>query len=217
MIANPIPSWLRRPIVLGTPLALGILELWHPRYFPRVFFDLLPRVEQWLTVHLLQLPLFGLLALAVYLLINGLSGLAATISRIALWFFIVFYTALDAIAGIATGILIRNASELPPDQQAIIARAVQALFFNPIAGGYISVISIIGLFGWIIAVFAAAIALYRAGAPRLPVILLALSFIFGVHPRPTGPLGMAFFFVAAVWLELVWQRSSLKNVSRLEK
>jgi hypothetical protein len=60
---------------------------------------------------------------------------------------------------------------------------------------------------WIVGIISAAIALARAGAPRPPVILLGLSFIFASHPRPTGSLGMAFFFIAVLWLELFWQRN----------
>jgi hypothetical protein len=59
------------------------------------------------------------------------------------------------------------------------------------------------------------IALYYAGAPRPPLLLLALSFIFGVHARPTDPLGMAFSFLAAVWLELGWKQRSLHNQRHL--
>lgn len=52
-------------------------------------------MDQWLTVHMIQLPLFGLLAVAIFLLTNRFSGRAVLVSRIALEFFVVFYTALD--------------------------------------------------------------------------------------------------------------------------
>ena len=32
MKPNPTREWLRKIVILGTPLTLGIVELWHPRY-----------------------------------------------------------------------------------------------------------------------------------------------------------------------------------------
>ncbi len=46
--------------------------------------------------------------MAVYLLVNGLVGPAAKISRLAMWFFIVFYVALDAMSVVATGISVSS-------------------------------------------------------------------------------------------------------------
>ncbi|BDA75623.1 hypothetical protein CAL7716_097890 [Calothrix sp. PCC 7716] len=137
-------SWLRRIIILGTPAAIGIVELWHPRLTSIPSYEKLEVfVDQWLIIHLLQLPLFGLLALAVYLLVKDLPGLAASLSRIAMGFFVVFYIAFDSVLGIATGILIRNAKNLPPEQQATIVQAVVQIALSPIVGD-ISLISILG-------------------------------------------------------------------------
>jgi hypothetical protein len=52
----------------------------------------------------------------------------------------------------------------------------------------------------------AAVALYRVGAPRTPLVLLALPAIilsFFDHAFPFGSLASGSFFVVAVWLELV--------------
>ena len=104
METHPTHKPLQRLVILGTPLTLGIILLWHPRYISMPSYDkLLPVVDRWLTIHLLQLPLFGLLALAVYLLVKDLHSLAALVSRVAMGFFVVFYTAFDSIVGIATG------------------------------------------------------------------------------------------------------------------
>src|SRR5215813_8914260 len=93
---------LRRLLLLGTPAILGLLEIFHPRAYPPYFENLLPQANWWFVLHLLQLPLFGLLGLAVLVLIRDLQGSAATISRAGIAFYLVFYTALDAITGIAT-------------------------------------------------------------------------------------------------------------------
>lgn len=75
------------------------------------------RMDQWLTVHMIQLPLFGLLAVAVSLLTDGLRGRVVLLGRIALGFFVVFYTALDSLAGLAVGFLVRYGLTLPPEQR----------------------------------------------------------------------------------------------------
>lgn len=202
---NLAQAWLRKVVLLGTPSFLAIIELWHPMFYGQVFDRLSPIIDRWLLIHLLQLPLFGLLAIAVYLLTQSLQGTAASISRTAMGVFAIFYTAFDAIVGISTGVLIRNSKNLPINQQAIIAKAVEELFYNPIVGDNLSVLAIIGGSAWVVGIIATAIALHQVDAPRFPVILIALSAIFAAHPRPTGPLGMTFFFVAAIWLELLWK------------
>ncbi|MEM6398771.1 MAG: hypothetical protein AAF757_00855 [Cyanobacteria bacterium P01_D01_bin.116] len=193
-------------VVLGTPLTLGILEIWHPVGSPgqTAFEAILPQANWWITLHLLQLPLFGLMALAVILLTNNLKGLTATLSRIGIAFFIVFYTALDSITGIASGILIRSADGLPSNVQAFVAQQVNLFFFDPIVGGSTySLIGLLGAGGWLVGVSASAIALRRIGVSRIPVILLILSGVFfGLsHTPPTGPLGMACFFIAGVMIK----------------
>jgi hypothetical protein len=175
--------WLRRLVILGTPLVLAFIELWHPRFPQQVFQILSHRIDLWLGIHLLQLPLFGLLALAVYLLVKDLQGVAASVSRVAMWFFVVFYTAFDAVVGIATGILIRNTQNLSPERQAIAAQIVEEFFYNPIVGD-ISVISVLGSLGWIVGVIAAAIALTLVGCEPARDIL---SRFPGFEPPATEP------------------------------
>lgn len=199
---------LRRLVLFGVPLILGVLEIFHPvPGTSGIVATLSPQVNWWLTLHLLQLPLFGLLAVAVLLLTAGLHGRAATISRIGVWFFIVFYLAQDDVAGIANGIIIRAAQGVPPSQQAGIEQVVHALFYdNPFVGGTLfSVIAVLGVLGWAVGVIAAGIALYRAHRISwMPLVLLVLAAIlFGYgHGSPTGPLGMLCFFLAALWIEL---------------
>ena len=196
---NPTPLFLRRLVLLGTPLALLGLEITHPVFSSME--ELIPIADRWLVVHVIQIPLFGLLAVAVYLMVAGLRGQAATISRLAMWVFIVFYIALDAISGVATGIQLRYASGLDADQQSIIVQAVDLQFDDPITNA----IGVVGTIGWLVGVVAAATALHRAGAPRLSVVLLVpAALIFSLnHEPPLGPIAFGCFFLAAVWLELV--------------
>ncbi len=197
-------------IILGTPLVLGILEIFHPIGLANrtPFESIAPKVNWWITLHLLQLPLFGLLGLAVILLVNHLKGLPATISRMGIAFFLIFYTALDSIMGIAGGVLIRGAKDLSSNVQIFAAKQFNILLFDPIIGGStFSLISILGGGGWLIGVIGAAIALKRSGAPYFSIVLLITSgFLFGLaHVPPTGPLGMACFFIAVAFINpTIW-------------
>src|SRR5436189_6355911 len=96
---NPI---VRRVIILGTPFALGILDIFHPTLSTGVFAGISDSLDWWITLHILQLPLFCLLALSVYLLLDGVEGALAILSRVALGICVIFYPALDAILGIGT-------------------------------------------------------------------------------------------------------------------
>jgi len=92
---------LRRLVLFGVPLILGGLEIVHP--IPGtsgIVATLSPQINWWLTLHLFT---------------TGLPGWVPTISRIGVWFFFVFYLALDSIAGIAN-VIIRTAQALPPSQ-----------------------------------------------------------------------------------------------------
>jgi hypothetical protein len=204
---------LRQLVIILSPLTLGILEIWHPVGVPNksVFESIQPQVDWWLTLHLLQVPLFGLMALAVFLMVNNLQGWAARISRGGIAFFVVFYTALDAITGIAGGALIRSARNLPPDVQSFVSQQVNLLFFDPIIGGStLSLVGILGAGGWFVGVTAAALALAQINVDRLSVVLLILAAIlFGIsHTPPTGPLGLMFFFLAVVRINpRVWDRT----------
>jgi hypothetical protein len=74
----------------------------------------------------------------------------------------------------------------------------------------------IGRYAWIVALVTAAGALYRAGAPRLPLVLLALPAFFVTfdHAFPFGSLTFGTFFVVAVWLELAPGRLTLAGQPR---
>ena len=74
------------------------------------------------TVFLLFIPL---MAFAAFLLLRGLQSRAATVSRVALIVFLVFYTAYEVTVGLGTGILVDYANGLPAAEQAAVADAIQ--------------------------------------------------------------------------------------------
>jgi hypothetical protein len=200
-------SFFRRLVLLGTPIALAILELFHPvAVTGDALTDLGHRLPIWMTVHLLQLPLFGLMALAVHFLLDGAASVAATVSRIALWFFIVFYISFDTLAGISAGIVLDGALDKSPEVQLEIVRLFEAFQFSPVA----LAINALGALGWVVSVIAAAYVVRQSGAPLFVVLCLLLSMIFAMHIPPTGPLGLAFFLIAAVAIEFRRQRLKVR-------
>jgi hypothetical protein len=113
---------LRRVVLLGTPLALAILEIFHPQ--PGGVGEAVEQGGWFMWFHIIQVPLIGLIALAVYLLTEGLEGRAVMVSRWAIGVFAVFFSAYDAAAGIGTGYALRNAQGLPAGAQEAVHEAV---------------------------------------------------------------------------------------------
>ncbi len=180
---------IRRLALLGPPLMLAALTLFHPLNHPA---DLEGGVTRWLTLHVLQLAFSVLLAYSVWTLLDGLVGRAATTARAALPVFLVFFAAYDTTAGIATGWLAHAGAG-----DAGTERAIRDLFDDNWISGNISLVGSVSAIAWTTVAVACAFALRRAGADRLTTILMASSLLFINHPVPTGTLGMLAFFAAA--------------------
>jgi hypothetical protein len=202
---------LRRIVLLGTPLALAVLEIFHPH--PTGVADAVEQGGSFMWFHVIQVPLIGLIALAVYLLTEGLEGRAVMVSRWAIGVFAVFFSAYEAAAGIGTGYALRNAQALPAGAQEAVHEAVIDMPGLSLIFG----LSIVGSGAWVVALIAAAIALRRAGTFRGPFILLILAgvFLMGGHPFPAGTLAFGCFFLATAWLEFAPGR--LPSASRLSR
>jgi hypothetical protein len=203
---------LRRLILIGTPLLTGILLLFHPRPDQAqmaqmeqtgvmdAYAILAPVADRFLAVHVLFAPALVLLGLSVMLLLNGVRGTPASISRVSAVVFVVTYIMYETIIGTATALLVRGAAALPPGEQAVIGAAVNRILGDPILGDPSALYGIATL-SWPFAVIPAAVALRRSGWPLVPCILLGLSFMFTSHASPLGPLGMLLFLLAVVGLE----------------
>jgi hypothetical protein len=204
---------LRRLILMGTPLLTGILLLFHP--LPEAaetvqmdqlegidWYNLMaPIADQFLAVHVLFALALALLGLTVILLLDGVPGLAAKISRVCAFIFSVTYIMYETIIGTVTALLVRGAAALPPDEQAVIGAAVYRNFVDPILGDLPSILSIVAWLSWLLAVTLAAFALRRSGKPLLPCLLLGLSFVFISHASLLGPLGMLLYLLAVIAFE----------------
>jgi hypothetical protein len=118
---NTVLRWL---LLVATPLAFAVALWWHPPGGEDVYEGVRDDVGAWMFVHTTFLFATPLLGIAAYVVLRGLDSLAATVSRIALVFFLVFYTAYEVTVGAATGILVDYANGLPAAEQAVVADAI---------------------------------------------------------------------------------------------
>jgi hypothetical protein len=213
----PAPIGPRRPFspaevafLIGVPLAWAVLLWFHPSAERGdVYGGLRDDVTAWQIVHGGTLIFIGLMGVALYLLVRDLPGKAATISRLAIGPFVLFYGAYEAVIGLATGALVQHANDAPAGERPALSDAIQSLQDNIIVGDP-GVVGTIGPLAWILAAIAAAVAVRRAGAPVLATVLLGLSFVVVSHPPPIGPIGLACFAGAV----LVLYRSQRVGASR---
>lgn len=191
-----------RTAVLAVPLlVLAVVLWWHPPGGEEVFEGVSPDAGAWLAVHTVTLLAFPFLGLAAFALLRGVESLAATVSRVAVVLFLVFYTAYEVTVGVGTGILVDYANGLPAAEQAVVADAIQDYNRNWIVAEPASIAMIVGFLAWVAAMFAAAYALRRAGAPARVTLAVAGAALFAVHPPPVGPVGLVSLVAAGVLVE----------------
>ena len=125
-------------------------------------------VTAFMVVHLGMLIFIPLMAAAIWLLLRGVDGTAATVSRIALAPFVIFYSAWETLQGIGVGILASEVNGLPAAERATGADLVQNFAENPLSVS-LGVFATIGSLSLILATIAAGVALRRWGRrPRWP-------------------------------------------------
>jgi hypothetical protein len=193
---------LRRAFLVAIPLVLAaVLWLHPPGGEDGVYEGVRHDAEAWTLVHTVFLFFTPLMALAVFVLLRGLHGRAATLSRVSLVFFLAFYTAYEVTVGLGTGILVDYANGLPASEQAVVADAIQHYNEDNVLGDPVSVSLVAGLLGWMVAMVSAAVAFRRAGAGWPLTLLVGVSALFAIHPPPVGPAALLCFATAAVLVE----------------
>jgi hypothetical protein len=195
--------------LIGVPVLWGILLLFHPGgEGDEIYLDAQDNVTRFLVVHIGMMLFIPLMAVVIYLLLRGVEGTAAWVSRIALVPFVVFYSAWEVLQGIGVGILVNELNGLPQAEPALREDLVQDFAEHVLIGPF-GVFGSIGSMGLIVAAIAAGVALYRqAGAPvSVPVLLATSGLLITVHPPPYGPTGLALFIVAV----LLYVRSQSPN------
>jgi hypothetical protein len=207
-----LPQPLRRALLLIPPLALAILEVFHPN--PDFNVQALLDTSTWFAwFHIIQLVFTGLVALSVLLIAADYDRANAWTTRLGIGAFLVFFSAYDTLAGIGTGLAMYTARDLPAAQQ----EGVFAVVKDWPGLGPVFALSIAGTLGWVVAVGALALAARRLGASRPEWIALALAavFLMGGHPFPGGTLAFGSLFVAVLFHE--WGPASHKSNSTKER
>jgi hypothetical protein len=194
-------------LVVAVPVAWAVLLLFHPTGDGEDFYPIVSeQVTPWMVVHVGTLVLVPLLAGVTVLLLRGVEGVAALLSRVALAVFAVVYTAWEVLVGLGTGLVVDEVNGLTATERATGARLVEEFTDS----SFIRAFELIGAFAWLIAVVAAGVALFRraeAGRSVAVVVLLVISATPLVwHVPPFGPVGLALFVVAV--LLIVRGRSS---------
>jgi len=113
--------------LLVAPAVLLAIELFHPAGFTKTpgMYQYLSKPEPydaqfealgyfgpnwWFTMHMIQTPMVGLVAVGLWLMVDRIDDADGTIavaiawlSRAATFVFLIYYTVLDAIGGIGLG------------------------------------------------------------------------------------------------------------------
>ena len=184
-------------LLLAAPLLWLVPALLHPAGDP--YAGIAGETDRWLFVHIAQLLLVPLLGALVWTLLAGLESLAARVARAALVLWLAFFSAFDAIAGIATGVLSRHANSLAASEEREgVISAIDYLFDDStLVGGGFSVLGNMGHGSWLVVAIAAAVAFHQVGARRAVVAGMLLSVLFASHSGVGAAIGLVSLVVAA--------------------
>lgn len=185
----------RRAVLLGVPFLYVVLGLLHPTENPEVG----DPTGLFVGLHIAQLFLIWGLAYVLWLLVEDLRNRAATIARALILPFVILYTALDAVLGIAWGIVAQTANGMSTVDQAAAGRLI-VLLNKPEPSGYVLYFGAGVL--WLAAALSVVIAL-RNRASGTALVLMALgALVFSLgHARPMGPIGMSLFLAGIALVE----------------
>jgi drug/metabolite transporter (DMT)-like permease len=189
----------RTAFMFGAPVAFGALLTQHPMADVDFFTGVSANVTPWLIVHLGGAVLFPAMALVVWLLIRDLSSRPATVARIALPVYAVFYGVFEAVMGIASGVLAHAGSDLEGAERQGLAEAVNSIPTSPIVGDPGLFVSV-GTIAWWVAISGAIMALKRAGASRASLVLLGIGGLM-VFYAVLGPIALPALGAAAYLIE----------------
>lgn len=214
-----------------SPLVLMGMELFHPSHFTAnpgmtaylchpqphdPHFDALAYFgpNWWFLLHMVQTPLVVLVGIGLLILTgafdqsskNAKGQIFAWIARIAIFFFVVYFTVLDSIGGIALGrqlIVIDQlfaAGEISGYDAHVIQRFLDVMWVDFWVGGVGSVVSLTG--SWAVFIAAASVAIYLILNKKINWIYFALLLGFGwelqlAHASYHGPIAFSLLSLAA--------------------
>ena len=176
-------SAARRVAILVSPIALAVLAAIHPGSATP---DDLPT---WMAIHVLQIPLAAGLGISVLLLVDGMPGLAATLTRAATLPWIAAFAAFDALAGLAEGIVVDVGAD-----QADAAAALDEIRASLTGGILIDIVGWITIGGALVTGLALIATMRAAGRSVVGAGLVAVGALVWtvIHPLVGAPAMLAF-------------------------
>jgi hypothetical protein len=244
--ANWDASWIKRILwwicLAAAPAVLISIELFHPSGFTHVgMFQFLSHAQHgqpqyaaldyfgpqwWLALHMIQTPLVGLVAVGLWLTVDGIGEkdgvpamLCAWLARVAIFVFAVYFTILDAIGGIGLGKSLLVVHQLAADGKlnAQHLEGVELLlnttWIDPLIGGVGSFVSLTAswaAFASAVLVAASLLLSRRAGWLNMAVLVAFGWELQTAHASPHGPIAFALLIVASVWLWLSRSRPAYR-------
>jgi hypothetical protein len=191
-------------ILFGPPILVGLVNLFHPVHASStgIYNTISLQIDWWLTLHVINMIGFAAIGLSVYLLVKDLTGLPATICKLALAVYLPFYVGFDALIGIGTGTLVKYATTLSPADLVIVERAIDDFWNNGLAYA----LAAIGSLGWLIALMSASIALTEPARQRwvagfTVMVFLVMFMMLGMNASFTiilttiGIIGVIALFI----------------------
>ena len=220
--------------LLVAPAVLIALELFHPAGFTANpgMYQYLSHVHGhepqfmalgyfgpnwWFTLHMIQTPLVGLVAVGLWMVVGPVSRadgapamVCAWLARVAIFVMAVYFTVLDGIGGISLGrtiVVVQGLvadGKLSPAQLDGVALLLNTMWVDPLVGGLGSFVSLTASWAAFAAAALIAAALLLSGRAGWVTAVLLLAFgweLQTAHAAPHGPIAFALLILAtgSIW------------------
>jgi hypothetical protein len=220
-------------LVVAPGVLIG-LELFHPANFtasPGMFEFLSHEHHEpqfkalayfgpnwWFTLHMIQTPMVGLVAVGLWMVVGTVSRADGTsamfcawLARMAIFVMAVYFTVLDGIGGISLGrtiVVVQGLAadgKLSPAQLEGVALLLNTMWVDPLVGGLGSFVSLTASWAAFAAAVLIAAALLLSGRAGWVSAVLLLAFgweLQTAHASPHGPIAFGLLILAAgsMWL-----------------
>jgi hypothetical protein len=183
------PGW-RTALVVGVPTAWIVVAMVHPMGGgASVYQELRDRADLWLGVHFAQLVLSLGLAAGLWITVRGQTTISATVTRVAVPVYLVFFSAFDSVTGMASALAIRHANALEGPAQEGAASTIDYLVTNHFTADFSPVWAIASL-ALVTAIAGTAMTLRSTGASRLVWGFTLGGVLMSTHAGPLAAVGL---------------------------
>jgi cytochrome bd-type quinol oxidase subunit 2 len=187
-------SLTRNLVIFGAPLSYVAIGAVHP-----LELSVGDDPDLYIGIHFVQLFSIWGMALLLRYLIEGVDNRAARVARVAILPYAIVYSALDGMAGVAVGVLVRLANGMTIVEQQAFQRLLDQAETDP----FVLILNLATAVCWLVAAVAAVLSLRsRAPAGALALLLIGAAIFAVGHPFPPGPIGMMLFIGGLAWLQL---------------